>query len=201
LANPNLAYLLLLVGFYGIFFELSNPGSIFPGVLGGLSLILAFVGLQTLSFSYAGVLLILLGLLLLLLEVKIASFGLLAVGGVVSLTLGSLMLFKTGETYQKLSWGVLLPAVAATAALFLFAVGKGLAAQRARPVSGLEALVGERGEALGPIGPDRAGKVFVHGEYWNARSEVDVSGGARVEVLGVHGRELEVGLCELGRRE
>ena len=193
LANPNVAYLLLLIGFYGIFFELSNPGSIFPGVLGGLCLILAFVGLQTLSFSYAGVLLILLGLLLLLLEVKVASYGLLTVGGVVSLTLGSLMLFKTAAAYQRLSWSVLLPAVAATVAFFLFAVGKGLAAQRVRPVSGVDGLIGERGQALEPLGPDRGGRVFVHGEYWNARSEVEVDEGARVEVLEVQGGELKVG--------
>ncbi|MBE0617520.1 MAG: nodulation protein NfeD, partial [Proteobacteria bacterium] len=151
LADPNIAYLLLLLGFYGLFFELSNPGSIFPGVLGGLCLILAFVGLQTLPFNYGGVLLILLGLLLLLLEVKITSFGLLTVGGVVSLTLGSLMLFRTAEAFQRLSVGVILPAVGATVAFFVFAVGKGLAAQRTRRVSGREGLVGEKGRALEPL--------------------------------------------------
>ncbi|GAB4268113.1 MAG: nodulation protein NfeD [Deferrisomatales bacterium] len=193
LSDPNVAYLLLLLGFYGLFFELSNPGSIFPGVLGGLCLILAFVGLQTLPFSYAGILLILLGLVLLLLEVKITSFGLLTVGGVVSLTLGSLMLFKTTEAYHRLSFGVVMPAVGATVAFFAFAVGKGLAAQRVRPVSGPQGLVGERGRALDALGPGRTGKVFVHGEYWNARAEVEVPPGAEVEILEVRGMEVRVG--------
>ncbi|MHB8764169.1 MAG: NfeD family protein [Deferrisomatales bacterium] len=192
LADPNVAYLLLLLGFYGLFFELSNPGAIFPGVLGGLCLILAFVGLQTLPFNYAGVLLILLGLLLLLLEVKIISYGLLTVGGVLCLTLGSLMLFKTTEAYQRLSLGVVVPAVGATVAFFAFAVGKGLAAQRAKPVSGLAGLVGERGRALDALAPGRTGKVFVHGEYWNARCDGEAAVGEAVEVWGVEGMELRV---------
>jgi len=201
LADPNIAYLLLLLGFYGLFFELSNPGSIFPGVLGGLCLILAFVGLQTLPFNYGGVLLILLGLLLLLLEVKITSFGLLTVGGVVCLTLGSLMLFRTAEAFQRLSFGVVLPAVAATVAFFAFAVGKGLAAQRLRPVSGREGLVGDRGRALEPLAPGSPGKIFVHGEYWNAKTQEHVPQGGEVEVLGVEGMELRVGPLGSERRE
>lgn len=201
LADPNVAYLLLLLGFYGLFFELANPGSIFPGVLGGLCLIMAFVGLQTLPFSYAGILLILLGLLLLLLEVKITSFGLLTVGGVVCLTLGSLMLFKTTAAYHRLSLGVVLPAVAATVAFFVFAVSKGLTAQRIKPRSGSEGLVGERGKALDPLGPGRKGKVFVHGEYWNARSDEEVAAGAEIVVLGLAGMELNVGSAGPGRRE
>ncbi len=193
LADPNVAYLLLLLGFYGLFFELANPGSIFPGVLGGLCLILAFVGLQTLPFSYAGVLLILLGLVLLLLEVKITSYGMLTVGGVVSLTLGSLLLFKTGEAYHRLSLGVVLPAVGATVAFFSFAVGKGLAAQRRRHVSGSESLVGKTARVLVPIRPGQVGKVFVHGEYWNARSDAELAEGQDAEVLAVDGMELKVG--------
>jgi membrane-bound serine protease (ClpP class) len=200
LSDPNVAYLLLLLGFYGLFFELSNPGTIFPGVLGGLCLILAFVGLQTLPFSYAGVLLVLLGLVLLLLEIKIVSFGLLTVGGVVSLTLGSLMLFKTTEAYHRLSFGVVLPAVGATVAFFVFAVGKGIAAQRVKPVSGTHGLVGERARVIEPVGPDGGGKVFVHGEYWNARAETEVPVGTEVQVLGVEGMELRVGSLESGRR-
>ncbi len=192
LSDPNVAYLLLLLGFYGLFFELSNPGSVFPGVLGGLCLILAFVGLQTLPFSYGGILLIFLGLVLLLLEVKITSFGLLTVGGVVSLALGSLMLFKNADAYHQVSWAVLIPAVAATVAFFTFAVGKGLAAQRARKMGGHEGLVGERGEALEPLGPGREGRVFVHGEYWTARADEEIPEGAEVEVLEVKGLTLRV---------
>ncbi len=192
LSDPNVAYLLLLLGFYGLFFELSNPGSIFPGVLGGLCLILAFVGLQTLPFNYGGILLILLGLVLLLLEVKITSFGLLTVGGVLALTLGSLMLFKTADAYVKLSWGVLVPAVAATVAFFLFAVGKGIAAQRARRLGGAEGMRGETGRALEALEPGRPGKVFVHGEYWNALAEESVPAGAEIEVTDVDGLTLRV---------
>lgn len=201
LADPNVAYLLLLLGFYGLFFELANPGSIFPGVVGGVCLILAFVGLQTLPFSYAGVLLILLGLILLLLEVKITSYGLLTVGGVLSLTLGSLLLFKTTAAYQRLSLGVVLPVVAATVAFFLFAVGKGLSAQRKRPVSGVEGLVGERGRALDALAPERPGKVFVHGEYWTARTGEEIAAGEDVVVLGMVGMELRVGPARAERRD
>ncbi|GAB4261306.1 NfeD family protein [Deferrisoma sp.] len=192
LSDPNVAYLLLLLGFYGLFFELSNPGAIFPGVLGGLCLILAFVGLQTLPFHYGGVLLILLGLVLLLLEVKITSFGLLTVGGVVCLVLGSLMLFRSSEAYYRVSWTVLVPAVAGTVAFFAFAVGKGLAAQKARRLGGSEGLVGERGRVVEPPGPDRPGRVFVHGEYWNARCPDPVEPGAEVEVVSVEGLTLTV---------
>ncbi len=201
LSDPNVAYLLLLLGFYGLIFELSNPGTIFPGVLGGLCLILAFVGLQTLPFNYAGVLLIMLGLLLLLLEVKITSFGLLTVGGIVCLTLGSLMLIKTTEAYQRLSFSVVVPAVAATVAFFAFAVGKGLSAQRKRHVSGTEALLGQHARALDALGPDSPGKVFVHGEYWNATAESEIPAGNEVEVVGVEGMVLKVGPLGPRRRE
>jgi len=201
LADPNVAYLLLLLGFYGLFFELANPGSIFPGVMGGLCLILAFVGLQTLPFNYAGILLILLGLVLLLLEVKITSYGLLTVGGVVSLTLGSLMLFKTTEAFHRLSWGVVLPAVGGTVAFFAFAVGKGLMAQRLHRVSGREGLVGERGRVMVAVGSEKPGKVFVHGEYWNARADHGIAAGADVEVLGAEGMELRVGPVGPRRRD
>ncbi len=192
LSDPNVAYLLLMLGFYGLFFEFANPGAIFPGVVGGLCLVLAFVGLQSLPFNYAGILLILLGLVLLLLEVKITSYGLLTVGGVVSLTLGSLMLFKTAEAYYRLSWGVLVPSVGATVAFFAFAVGKGLAAQRVPKKGGGEGLVGERGTVQEPVGPDRPGRVFVHGESWVARADEDLPSGATVRVVAVQGLELRV---------
>jgi membrane-bound serine protease (ClpP class) len=193
LSDPNIAYLLLILGFYGLFFELANPGSVLPGVVGGLCLILAFVGLQTLPFNYGGILLILLGLVLFLLEVKIVSHGLLAVGGAASLVLGSLLLFKTSAAYYRLSLGVLLPVVVATALFFLFAVGKGVAAQRARPVTGAEGLLGRRGRVLEALAPGVRGRVFVHGEYWNARADTALSPGEEVEVLGLDGMELRVG--------
>ncbi len=192
LSDPNVAYLLLMLGFYGLFFEFANPGAIFPGVVGGLCLVLAFVGLQSLPFNYAGILLILLGLVLLLLEVKITSYGLLTVGGVVALTLGSLLLFRTAEAYHRLSWVVLVPAVGATVAFCLFAVGKGLAAQRVPKKGGGEGLVGERGAVQEPVGPDRPGRVFVHGESWIARADEELPPGATVRVVAVRGLELHV---------
>lgn len=201
LSDPNVAYLLLILGFYGLFFELANPGSILPGVVGGLFLILAFVGLQTLPFSYGGVLLILLGLVLLILEVKVTSYGLLTVGGVLCLTLGSLMLFKTAETFHRLSWGVVVPVVAATVAFFAFAAGKGLSAQRSRKVTGAEGLVGEVGRALDPLGPGRRGKVFVHGEYWNAAAEEEVGAGDDVRVVELRGLEVRVEAVRSDRRK
>ncbi len=192
LSDPNIAYLLLLLGFYGLFFEFSNPGSLFPGVLGGIFLILAFVGLQALPFRYAGVLLIAVGLLLLLLEVKIASFGLLTVGGVLALALGSALLVRTTEAYQRVSLGVMLPAVGATVVFFAFAVAKGLAAQRGQARSGREGLVGERGTALEALAAGRRGRVFVHGEYWHATAGEEIPAGSAVEVSGVEGLELRV---------
>lgn len=198
LSDPNVAYLLLLLGFYGLFFEFSNPGSIFPGVLGGIFLILAFVGLQTLPFRYAGVLLMVVGLVLLVLEVKIASYGLLTVGGVVALTLGSVLLVRTTEVYQRVSLGVMLPAVVATVLFFGFAVAKGLAAQGARPRSGREGLVGECGKALEALSPGGRGRVFVHGEYWHATASEEVPAGESVEVTAVEGMELTVRLLERG---
>ncbi|MBI5014226.1 MAG: nodulation protein NfeD [Deltaproteobacteria bacterium] len=193
LSDPNVAYLLMILGFYGLFFELANPGSVLPGAVGGLCLILAFVGLQTLPFHYGGILLILLGLVLFLLEVKVTSYGLLTVGGTASLVLGSLLLFKSQETYYRLSLGVLLPVVVVTVLFFLFAVGAGVAAQRGRPVSGVEGLVGQRGRVLDALGPGARGRVFVRGEYWNAQSEIALSTGDEVEVLGLDGMELRVG--------
>jgi len=119
----------------------------------------------------------------------------------VSLTLGSLMLFKSTEAIHRLSWGVVLPAVGGTVAFFAFAVGKGLAAQGTRRVSGREGLVGERGRVLDALGPGRPGKVFVHGEYWNARAEAEFAVGAEVEVLGIEGMELRGGPAGPERRD
>ncbi len=190
ISNPNIAYLLMLIGLAGLYFELSHPGAIFPGVIGGISLILAFYAFQTLSVNYAGVLLIILGAILFLLEIKITSYGLLSIGGVICLTLGSIMLFNTGTTGLRISWSVLIPAVAAISGFFIAVAFLAVRAHMARPRTGYQGLIGEIAVTKEPLAPD--GKVFVHGELWNATSEDIVPVGARVEVIGVENLWLKV---------
>ena len=119
LSDPNIAYILLLVGLAGLYFELSNPGVILPGVIGGISLIMAFFAMQTLPVNYAGVALILFSIILFIAEIKVISHGILTVGGIVSLVIGSLMLFQTPDPALRVSWGVLIPAVAVTSLFFI----------------------------------------------------------------------------------
>jgi membrane-bound serine protease (ClpP class) len=190
LSNPNIAYILMMLGFYGLFFELSNPGVIFPGVFGAICLILAFFALQTLPVNYAGMLLILLAIILFIAEIKVTSYGVLSLGAIVSLILGSLMLIESPDPALRVSWFVILPMVATTAAFFLFAVSFALRAQMKQPTTGQEGLIGKRARVVSPI--RREGKVFVHGEYWNAESEEEFEKGATVEIVGVSELKLKV---------
>jgi len=183
LSDPNFAYIFFLLGLYGLLFELYNPGSILPGVVGVISLILAFYSLHTLPINYAGVALILFGILLFVLEIKITSYGLLSVGGAISLLLGSIMLINSESSLEfvSISWGVIIPAVLFTILFFLFAIGMGVRAQRRKPVTGAEGLVGETGEAMTELNPE--GRVRVHGEIWSARSaEGTIPAGTQVRV-------------------
>jgi membrane-bound serine protease (ClpP class) len=191
LTDPNVAYILLILGFYGLLFELSNPGSILPGVAGGICIILAFYALSTLPVNYAGVALIVFALLLFLAEIKITSHGLLAVGGTVAMLLGSILLIDTPATYLRVSWAIIIPAVVTTVLFFLFAVGMGLRAQRRKPTTGEKGMVGERGRAVTAVGP-AGGQVFVRGEYWKATAAEDVPAGAPVEVTRADGLTVEV---------
>jgi len=183
LSNPNIAYILMMLGFYGLFFELSNPGVIFPGVFGAICLILAFFALQTLPVNYAGVLLILLAIILFIAEIKVTSYGVLTLGGIVSLVLGSLMLIESPDPALRVSWYVILPMVLTTAGFFIFALSFALRAQMRQPTTGQEGLIGARCKVVSPIKPE--GKVFVHGEYWNAQSDEALETGETVEVVGV----------------
>ena len=192
LSNPNIAYILMMLGFYGLFFELSNPGVVFPGVFGAICLILAFFALQTLPVNYAGVLLILLGIALFIAEVKVTSYGVLTLGGIVALTLGSLMLFESPEPYLRVSWYILVPTVATTAGFFLFALSFALKAHIAKPTTGREGLIGMQGRVVVPVQPGGEGKVFVHGEYWYAESDEEIGRGETVEVAAVSGMKLKV---------
>ncbi|KAF0221537.1 MAG: hypothetical protein FD174_306 [Geobacteraceae bacterium] len=197
ISNPNVAYVLLMLGFLGLFFELSNPGVILPGVIGGISLILAFFAFQTLPVNYAGVLLILLALVLFIAEIKIVSHGMLTVGGVVSMILGSLLLFESPEPYLRVSWSVILATVLATAAFFAFAVTKAVKAHHRQPTTGEEGLVGEGGRAESDLAPE--GKIFVRGEYWDAWSDEPIAAGEKIVVTGVEGMRLKV--KKAGNRE
>jgi membrane-bound serine protease (ClpP class) len=190
ISNPNIAYILMLIGLAGLYFELSHPGAIFPGVIGGISLILAFYAFQTLSVNYAGLLLILLGAILFLLEIKVTSYGLLSIGGVICLTLGSIMLFNTGNTGLRVSWSVMIPAVLVISGFFMAVAFLAVRAHMAKPRTGYQGLIGEIAVAKEPLAPE--GKVFVHGELWNATCEDIVPVGTRVEIIGVENLLLKV---------
>lgn len=188
LADPNIAYILLMLGFYGLLFELQNPGAILPGVVGGICLILAFFALSTLPVNYAGIALILLAIVFFVAEIKVASHGLLAAGGVISMLLGSLMLFQA-ET-ARISLGLVIGATLATALFFLFIVGKGLSAQRRKVHTGREGLVGATGIVLERLAPE--GVVRIGDELWKARSDVALETGTEVEIMGVDRLTLRV---------
>ncbi len=200
LADPTIAYILLMIGIYGIYFELSSPGAVFPGVIGGISLLLGFYALQTLSANYAGVLLILLSLLLFFLELKIQSHGALAIGGIVSMVLGSLMLFRqSADPFLRVSWPVLIGMVALSAVFFGLIISLAVRSQFRKPATGSEGMVGETGEAATDI--DGQGKVYVVGELWDARSVLPVRKGEPVTVKAVHGMTLVVEPGRSGNEE
>ncbi|HEX9079186.1 MAG TPA: nodulation protein NfeD, partial [Desulfuromonadaceae bacterium] len=190
ISNPNVAYVLMMLGMIGLFFELSTPGVILPGVIGGISLILAFFAFQTLPVNYAGVLLILLALILFIAEIKVVSHGMLMLGGVIALILGSFMLFESPEPYLRVSWSIITVTVLATTGFFVFAVAKAVRVHRLRPTTGREGLIGEEGRAESGIAQE--GKVFVRGEYWDAWSDEPIPTGARVAVEAVEGMRLKV---------
>jgi membrane-bound serine protease (ClpP class) len=190
LSNPNIAYILMMIGLVGLYFELAHPGAIFPGVIGGISLILAFFAFRTLPVNYAGVLLILLGVFLFIAEIKIASYGLLTMGGLVSLAIGSIMLFDSPAPFLRASFTVIIPTVLATAGFFIFVVAAALRAQLARPTTGSEGIVGEIGVAKTRLAPE--GKIFVHGEWWNAYADEGIEPEEKVRVLKNEGLKLKV---------
>jgi membrane-bound serine protease (ClpP class) len=190
ISNPNVAYLLMLIGFYGIFFELTSPGSIFPGVIGVLSLILALYSFQTLPVNYAGLLLILLAVVLFILEIKVTSFGLLTIGGIISMTIGSLMLFDSPIPFFRISLSVIIPSVAVTAALFVITVSLIVKAHKRRPATGSEGLIGLTGVAKTDILTE--GSVFLHGEIWSAWSDAPIKKGETILVEQVEDLKLKV---------
>jgi membrane-bound serine protease (ClpP class) len=190
LSDPNIAYLLLMAGILGLYMEFSHPGVIFPGVAGAIALLLALTSFQLLPINYAGLILMVLGIALLVGEAFIPSFGVLGIGGIVSLALGSLLLFDTQGSDLIVDRSIVFTAVA-TLSAFMLAIGYLVfKAQRRRPTMGLEGLVGEIGEVRVHLCP--MGKVFVHGEYWNAEGDADIPAGERVRIVGFDGMRLKV---------
>ncbi len=197
LSNPNIAYILLMIGIYGLFFELYNPGALFPGIIGGICLILAFYSMHTLPVNYAGLALIFLSIILFLLEIKIISHGALTIGGVISLFLGSIMLIDAESILEavQISMELIIFIVVITAAFFLFIISMGIRAQRKKVKTGIEGLIGEIGTAVTKLSP--RGKISVHGEYWNAESiEGEVHKGEDVVVDSIFNLLLKVKKAE-----
>jgi membrane-bound serine protease (ClpP class) len=193
ISDPNIGYILMMLGFYGILFELYNPGSILPGIIGVIGLILAFYSMHTLPVNYAGLALIIFGIILFLLEIKITSYGMLTIGGMVSLFLGSMMLLKpdSGFEFIRISRTVIIGTTLVSALFFLFVIGLGIRAQRARPTTGMEGFIGETGIALDTLAP--SGSVRVHGEIWQAESGSGViEQGEKVQVISMKNFKLLV---------
>jgi membrane-bound serine protease (ClpP class) len=191
LANPNIAYLLMALGALGLYVEITHPGGILPGVVGVIFLLLGLYSVSVLPVSWAGVALIFVALMLFILEVKVASYGLLTVGGVISFVLGSLMLFDGPIPAMRVSMGVVLPTAIVVAFLTGFLLTRVLKAHRQRPMTGREGLVDEIGRAIGAIGP--TGKVAVHGEYWDARNiGSPIADGDRVRIVAVRDGWIDV---------
>lgn len=191
LSNPNIAYLLLMLGMIGIFFEISQPGVILPGAIGAIAVLLALFAFSSLPINYVGVLLIILAIVLFILEVKVVSYGMLAIGGIISMALGSIMLIDSSEPYLQISRAVIAATVAVSAGFFLLATGMVVKTQRRPAISGQEGMIGETGEAIDPI--NDTGMVFVHGEYWQACSDQPIAAGAKIRIVKVmEGLKLQV---------
>jgi len=182
IGDPNVAYILMMLGLAGLYFELAHPGVVLPGVVGALCLLLAFFSFQTLPINYTGILLIILAFVLFILEFKVTSYGLLSLSGILSLLLGSMMLFRGGEG-MGVSWGVLIPTVILISTFFIAVAGIVFRSHLRRAMTGAEAMVGEKGHAYTDLAP--RGKVFVQGEYWQAESEEPIHKGESVEVVRV----------------
>ena len=198
IADPNISYLLLMAGILGLYMEFSHPGVMFPGIAGAICLLLAFASFQLLPINYTGLILMLLGVALLVSEAFFPTFGVLGVGGIISLALGSLLLFDTKNADFGVDRSIVFTAVA-TLGTFVLAISYLVFhSQKSKATLGYEGLLGEVGEVRGTLSP--TGKVFVHGEYWNAQAEGEIPVGEKVKVVGYDGMCLKVSrLTESGR--
>ena len=192
LGNPNVAYVLFLMGLLGIYFELATPGAILPGVVGAISLILAFFAFQTLPVNYAAVMLIVLAVILFIVDIKAATHGVLTVGGLAAMFMGSIMLFNTPEPALRVSYHVAIPAVLVVAAFFIMGAALSLRSMGRKPVTGEAGLVGQEGEARTAVDGANGGQVFLAGTHWNATARSTIPEGARIRVVGIQGMTLTV---------
>jgi membrane-bound serine protease (ClpP class) len=183
ISNPNLAYILLMLGLLGLYFEFSNPGAILPGVLGGICLLLAIFSFQILPINYVGLILILLAIGLFILEIKIQSYGILSVGGIIAMVIGSIMLIDAPIPELRPSLKFIIPVAVGLSLIFLFLVVIAIRAHAKKVSTGKEGLVGEIGVAQSDLSPK--GKVFVHGEIWDAEADEDIPKGTDVKVVEV----------------
>lgn len=190
IAHPNIAYILMTLGGLGLYFELSNPGAVLPGVVGGICLILAFFALSVLPVNYAGVALIILAMIFFIAEIKVTSYGLLTVAGVISLILGSLMLFKSADPAIRVSLELIISMAVFTLVVVTFLVSMVIRSHRAQVATGAEGLLHKHGVTRTQVG--RRGKVFVHGEIWNASADEEIPAGSPVEIVSVDGLTLRV---------
>jgi membrane-bound serine protease (ClpP class) len=192
IAHPNVAYILLSLGTLGLTIELWSPGAVLPGVAGGLCLLLAFFAFQILPVNYAALLLILFGLSLLVLEVKVASYGLLTAGGLASLTFGSMILMDSSVPELQLSLRLVLPVVFGVGGIAVFLARMAVASQRQCSVTGVAGMIGEVGLALTAIEPGRSGRVATRGEIWTAISTEPIAEGHSICVTHIDGLTLTV---------
>lgn len=194
-SHPNVAYILFLLGLMGLYFELSSPGAILPGVVGGIAILLALYAFSVLPVNLAGLALIVFAIALFVAEVKVVSHGLLAVGGAVALIAGSLLLFsgRDGESEYRVDLSIILPGLILTLLVVGLLTWKTVALRMSRASTGLEGMVGEEARVVGGFAePPRPGKVRVHGEYWDAEGPADLAAGERVMVVGADGLRLRV---------
>ena len=183
ISNPNLAYILLMLGLLGLYFEFSNPGAILPGVLGGLCLLVAIFSFQILPINYVGLILILLSIGLFILEIKVQSYGILSVGGILAMVIGSIMLIDAPIPELRPSLKFIIPVAIGLSLIFLFLIILAVRVHMRKAVTGKEGLVGKIGVARTELNPE--GKVFVHGEIWDAEAQQDIPEGTKVKIIEV----------------
>lgn len=195
LAHPNVAYVLMMLGFYGLLFELKSPGAIFPGIAGAISLLLAFFGLNVLPTNYAGIALIILAVVMFIAEIKVTSYGALTIGGIIALVAGSLMLFSSPYEFMRVSLSLIFTFTVATLAIAGFLAFIAAKSQRRKSVTGTEGMKGEIGEVLSWSG--NRGKIFVHGEVWDAAGAENLAKGTKIEIVETRDMVLIIKKCDM----
>ncbi len=190
ITNPNIAYILMLLGIYGLFFELSNPGFVLPGVVGAICLLMALYAMQVLPVNYAGLGLIILGIAFMVAEIFAPSFGALGIGGIISFVIGSIILFDTDGSNIQVAIPIIITVTVISSAFFLITLRLVFAAQRKPVVSGKEEMLGSIGEVLEDF--DHAGRIHIHGETWQAQSPSPLKRGDKVKVTAIDGLILHV---------